>query len=96
MFDLPEDDIGCHPAEATGGEISFYTDDIESTVAELKAKGVETPPIREEDWGRVTSIDVPGAGLVGPLSAEVREGVGSHRACAYARHVLRLPHPNSR
>ena len=43
IFDLPEADMGCHPAEPTKGapsgtpDISFYCDDIEHTVDELKA-----------------------------------------------------------
>lgn len=44
IFDLPEADMGCHPAEADDAgthDISFYCDDIERTVAELRARGVE-------------------------------------------------------
>ena len=39
IFDLPEAEMGCHPAEAGDGrppgthDISFYCDDIEQTVA---------------------------------------------------------------
>jgi catechol 2,3-dioxygenase-like lactoylglutathione lyase family enzyme len=67
IFDLPEADMGCHPAEAkSGGEsgthnISFYCDDIEKTVAELKAKGVEfTMPVQDHGYGLVTYFKVPG------------------------------------
>src|SRR5438128_6168645 len=47
IFDLPEAEMGCHPADTPDGEpsgthyISFYCDDIEGTVLELKARGVE-------------------------------------------------------
>ncbi len=49
IFDLPEADLGCHPADATGvhgrpsgtHNISFYCDDVAATVAELEARGVE-------------------------------------------------------
>ena len=49
IFDLPEADMGCHPADENGGDgkssgthdISFYCDDIEHTVGELRARGVE-------------------------------------------------------
>ena len=47
IFDLPEADLGCHPADANDGApsgthaISFYCDDIRATVAELKSRGVE-------------------------------------------------------
>ena len=67
IFDLPEAEMGCHPADeakgATSGtqDISFYCDDIEKTVAELTARGVEfTGPVRDEGYGLVTHLRVPG------------------------------------
>jgi predicted enzyme related to lactoylglutathione lyase len=67
IFDLPEADMGCHPAEnekgATSGtpSISFYCDDIETTVAELKRRGVEfTGPIEDHGYGLVTFFKAPG------------------------------------
>ena len=70
IFDLPEADLGCHPtAEAqtpkgrTSGthDISFYTDDIHKTVAQLKAKGVDfTQEVVDEGYGLVTFFRVPG------------------------------------
>jgi predicted enzyme related to lactoylglutathione lyase len=67
IFDVPEADMGCHPAEETKGavsgtaDISFYCDDIEATVAELKARGVEfTEPVADHGYGLVTHFRVPG------------------------------------
>jgi predicted enzyme related to lactoylglutathione lyase len=67
IFNLPEADMGCHPADATEGkttgthDISFYCDDIEKTVAELKARGVEfTEPVADHGYGFVTHFKVPG------------------------------------
>jgi len=67
IFDLPEADMGCHPAEPTHGapsgmpSISFYCDDIEATVAELKARGVEfRAPVENRGFGLVTRFKMPG------------------------------------
>jgi len=69
IFDLPEADMGCHPAGngaddgAPSGthDISFYCDDIEQTVAELKARGVMfLEPIADHGYGLVTHFQVPG------------------------------------
>ena len=67
IFDLPEADMGCHPADPGAGapsgrhDISFCCDDIEQTVAELKAKGVEfTAPVADRGYGLVTHFKVPG------------------------------------
>ncbi len=67
IFDLPEADMGCHPADpdkqAPSGthNISFYCDNIEKTVAELTARGVEfTAPVADHGYGLVTFFKVPG------------------------------------
>jgi catechol 2,3-dioxygenase-like lactoylglutathione lyase family enzyme len=69
IFDLPEADMGCHPADPSGKEgqpsgthnISFYCDDIERTAAELRAKGVEfVDEIADRGYGLVTHFKVPG------------------------------------
>jgi catechol 2,3-dioxygenase-like lactoylglutathione lyase family enzyme len=70
IFDLPEADMGCHPAddeEAPSGtpSISFYCDDVEKTVAELKAKGVEfTSGLEDHGYGLVTFFKMPGEVVV--------------------------------
>jgi catechol 2,3-dioxygenase-like lactoylglutathione lyase family enzyme len=67
IFDLPEADMGCHPVDTEDGEasgthhISFYCDDIEKTVSELKARGVEfTDEISDRGYGLVTHFAMPG------------------------------------
>lgn len=69
IFDLPEADMGCHPAAEKGEEgaasgthdISFYCDDIRQTVAELKEKGVRFKgEIEDHGYGYVTHFHAPG------------------------------------
>lgn len=67
IFDLPEAEMGCHPADDRDGarngthDISFYCDDIEKTVAELKSRGVEfTEPVADHGYGLVTHFKMPG------------------------------------
>ena len=67
IFDLPEADMGCHPASTKDGapsgtcDISFYCDDIKKTVKELKAKGVKFKgKIEDHGYGLVTHFEVPG------------------------------------
>ena len=67
IFDLPEADMGCHPADATDGapsgtqHISFYCDDIEKTVEELKTKGVKFKgKIEDYGYGLVIFFQAPG------------------------------------
>ncbi len=67
IFDVPEADLGCHPADAEEGapsgtpSLSFYCDDIAKTVAELAGRGVEfTGPVEDQGYGLVTHLRVPG------------------------------------
>ncbi|MFT3711138.1 MAG: VOC family protein [Archangium sp.] len=65
IFDLAEGDLGIHPTEHGGTpgdhDVSFYCDDIEGTVAELKSRGVEfTQEIAQHSYGSVTHFNVPG------------------------------------
>ena len=67
IFDAPEADLGVHPTEHDGppsgtAVISFYCDDIEATVADLKKKGVEfTQDVEDQGYGLVTYFNVPGS-----------------------------------
>jgi predicted enzyme related to lactoylglutathione lyase len=66
IFDAPEADLGVHPTgenEAPSGtaDISFYCDNIEETVRELKARGVEfVHDVEDHGYGLVTHMKVPG------------------------------------
>ena len=68
IFDMPDAEMGCHPSETDEGQvpsgtphISFYCDDIDATVAELKSRGVEfTDAIADHGYGLVTHFKAPG------------------------------------
>lgn len=67
IFDVPEADMGCHPADEKHGapsgtqDISFYCDDIKKTVEELKSKGVKfIGEIEDHGYGLVIFFEVPG------------------------------------
>jgi hypothetical protein len=65
IYDLAEGDLGVHPTEH-GGEsgqhgISFFTDDVATTVAELKGRGVEfDDEVADHGYGLVTHFTMPG------------------------------------
>lgn len=67
IFDLPEADMGCHPADTPDGQpsgthyISFYCDDVEKTRAELKTRGVQfMDEIADVGYGLATHFQMPG------------------------------------
>jgi catechol 2,3-dioxygenase-like lactoylglutathione lyase family enzyme len=86
IFDLPEADMGCHPADETGEtgapsgthDISFYCDDIGHTVKELKSRGVEfTEDVADRGFGLVTHFKMPGDLRVQLYQPHYRKNFGS-------------------
>jgi catechol 2,3-dioxygenase-like lactoylglutathione lyase family enzyme len=65
IFALPPAEVAVHPGEPRH-ELYLMCDDLDATLAELAARGAETSgEVREERWGRVTAIRIPGGGELG-------------------------------
>jgi outer membrane biosynthesis protein TonB len=65
IFDFKEGDLGVHPTEDdahTGThDISFFTDDVHGTVAEMKGRGVVfDDEITDRGYGQVIHFTMPG------------------------------------
>jgi predicted enzyme related to lactoylglutathione lyase len=60
IFALPPAELGVHPTNGEpGAELYLMCDDIDATVAELTAQGVEfTEPVTETRFGRLTRLRV--------------------------------------
>ncbi|MEU3464340.1 VOC family protein [Streptomyces sp. NPDC006733] len=67
IFKLPPSEIAVHPADtAQSHEFYLMCDDVEATVEELAAQGVEfTQPVTDAGWGLLTRLRLPGGGEVG-------------------------------
>ena len=67
IYALPPAEIAVHPSDAPEThELYLMCDDLDSTVAMLAAKGVSlSSPIKEERWGRVTSIRIADGSSLG-------------------------------
>jgi catechol 2,3-dioxygenase-like lactoylglutathione lyase family enzyme len=67
IFKLPAAELAVHPSDGPAGhELYFMCDDVDATMRDLRAKGVEfTQDVSEERWGRVTRFRLPGGGEVG-------------------------------
>lgn len=70
IFGLPPSELGVHPTDQPGGapkhELYLMCDDINATIAELRAKGVEfTGEVQNAGFGLVTAIKLPGGGELG-------------------------------
>jgi catechol 2,3-dioxygenase-like lactoylglutathione lyase family enzyme len=66
IFRSPPAELAVHPGGDGTVELYLMCDDLEATMAELRAKGVEfTSGVSDQRWGLVTTFAVPGAGNIG-------------------------------
>jgi catechol 2,3-dioxygenase-like lactoylglutathione lyase family enzyme len=68
IFAMPHAELAVHPTEdgeAARHELYLMCDDLNTTMEELKAKGVICGEVIQARWGSITKIDVPGAGNIG-------------------------------
>jgi predicted enzyme related to lactoylglutathione lyase len=67
IFKQPPAELAVHPSDGpVGHDLYFLCDDLDDTIRDLGAKGVEmTQATTEERWGRVSRFRLPGGAEVG-------------------------------
>jgi len=67
LFKLPPAEVALHPTEGPEShEFYFMCDDVEATVKDLTAKGIEfTQPVTDQGWGLMARFRLPGGGELG-------------------------------
>ena len=65
IFAVPAAEVAFHPDDENNKhEMYFVCDDIKAQVAVLKRKGVQVGEISEQRWGMLTTISLPGGGVI--------------------------------
>jgi len=65
IFALPPSEIAVHPGKKSAHEIYFMCEDVNAFKSSLDAKKITTSPVRDQGWGLVTSVTLPGGGELG-------------------------------
>jgi catechol 2,3-dioxygenase-like lactoylglutathione lyase family enzyme len=66
IFALPPAEAAFHPSEENNKhELYFMCRDLAAEMSALEAKGVVCSPVHEERWGSLTTIKLPGGGILG-------------------------------
>ena len=66
IFALPPAEAAFHPSEKGDlHEFYFMCDDLKSTMESLNWKNVKCGSVKEERWGSLTTILLPGGGKIG-------------------------------
>jgi hypothetical protein len=66
IFGLPPSEVAFHPHDKND-EHEFYLicDDVEALIGTLKKGGLRCGPIKDEGWGLLTEVTLPGGGSIG-------------------------------
>jgi predicted enzyme related to lactoylglutathione lyase len=60
IFALPPAELAVHPDDGSRHELYLMCDDIDATLADLRAKGVEiSRPVSDQGWGLLAAIRLP-------------------------------------
>jgi hypothetical protein len=92
VFDLPEADLGVHPLDESGKppsgthDLSFYCDDIQGTVKDLRSRGVTFDmDIADHGYGFVTYFTMPGGVKVQLYEPKYTKGTSRPKPASKAK-----------
>ena len=66
IFGLPPAEVAVHPGEENDvHEFYLMVDDVEGFIRDMKKRGVACGEIRNQGWGMLTQLTLPGGGKLG-------------------------------
>ena len=66
IFGLPPSEVAVHPSEENEvHELYLMCDDIKALVAAMKERRIACGPVKDEGWGLLTHLVLPGGGKLG-------------------------------
>ena len=66
IFALPPAEVAVHPATQNDRhELYFMCEDVEDFVAQMKKRGIACSAVKDEGWGLLTQLTLPGGGKLG-------------------------------
>jgi hypothetical protein len=66
IFGLPPAEVAVHPSDKNDvHELYLLCDDVEALVSDMQQRHVPCSPVRNQGWGLLTSVTLPGGGSLG-------------------------------
>jgi catechol 2,3-dioxygenase-like lactoylglutathione lyase family enzyme len=66
IFGLPPAEVAVHPGKENGAhEFYLMCEDVAAFVADMKTHGISCGPLRDQGWGVLTQLTLPGGGTLG-------------------------------
>lgn len=87
IFALPASEIAIHPAQGSGEhEIYLMVDDVAAFAARMNDRGILCTPPRDQGWGVLTQLSLPGGGQLGIYEPR-------HARPTWSASLTRTPRP---
>jgi catechol 2,3-dioxygenase-like lactoylglutathione lyase family enzyme len=78
IFALPPAEAAFHPDEKNDRhELYFMCDDLKSTMESLQRNNVKLSAVKQERWGILTELTLPGGGRIGLYQPKHPTAIGS-------------------
>jgi catechol 2,3-dioxygenase-like lactoylglutathione lyase family enzyme len=78
IFALPPAEAAFHPDEKNDRhELYFMCDDLKSTMESLQRSNVKLGAVKQERWGILTDLTLPGGGRIGVYQPKHPTAIGS-------------------
>jgi hypothetical protein len=66
IFGLPPAEVAVHPSDKNGvHELYLMCADVEALAAEMARRNLACAPVKDEGWGLLTQLTLPGGGTLG-------------------------------
>lgn len=66
IFGLPPSEVAIHESEKNDvHQLFLMVDNIETFIADMKKRDIATTPVRNQGWGSLTEMTLPGGGKLG-------------------------------
>ena len=66
IFGLPPAEVAVHPSDGNDEhELYLMCDDVTTFVADMRRRGIACGPVRDQGWGVLTQLTLPGGGKLG-------------------------------
>jgi hypothetical protein len=99
IFGLPPAEVAVHPSDKNDvHEFYLMCEDIKALVAQMKKNRIVCSPVRNQGWGLLTQVSLPGGGKIGIYQPRhARPPAPGHSAgmSAAAKKVGKKPKKNS-
>jgi hypothetical protein len=70
IFGLPPAEVAVHPSDKNDvHEFYLMSNDIAALIAAMKSHGIACNPVRDQGWGLLTQVTLPGGGKLGVYQA---------------------------